>query len=171
MSNGTIQPPISPEVETPSQHSPIEDFYGPFVHLAIHGQENKWWMLYIYLLFNSILVLSCSTIIASQNFLFFHQIVLTLFCGAGFLVAICWIYMIDDYVNASNLYSNVAKEAEVGLPADIKKPFTIRDVHRFQKNPIGTMSFIATSLTILFVIIYIVLFVLTWSSLRSYQAL
>jgi hypothetical protein len=85
--------------------------YGPLLQLAIHGQENKWWMLYVFLMFNSIVLLSCAALYAVQQFTVGHRILLYLFSAAGTLVDVCWIVMAQDYVKASNLYG----ESELGI--------------------------------------------------------
>jgi hypothetical protein len=140
----------------------INEFYFPLVNLAIHGQENKWWMLYIYLVFNSILVLSCSTILVAQSYRLMHQIALSLFCIGGVLINGCWLFMAQDYVHASNLYSDIAREAENWMPAEVRRPLTERQGQRDVKNPIGTMAFITTILPVFFVVTYIIILVLAW---------
>jgi hypothetical protein len=39
-----------------TQRPDVRPVYGALLQLAIHGQENKWWMLYVFLMFNSTLV-------------------------------------------------------------------------------------------------------------------
>lgn len=149
----------------------ITEFYESLIALGIHGQENKWWMLYIFLVFNTILVLSCATILVDDPYGLLHQLTLSLLCSAGLVVAFCWLFMVPDYVNASNLYSDIAREAESRLPAGIRKPLTERKTQRGGKSTIGTSSFIASTIPVLFLIVYVVLLVLTWSSLRTHAAL
>jgi cytochrome b len=146
----------------PEDRHKINDFYTPLVNLTIHGQENKWWMFYIYLLFNSILILSCSTLLTVETYGLVHKIALSLFSVGGILINLCWLFMAEDYVNASNLYSDIAVEAEKYMPEEIRKPLTERQKQRNSKNPFGTMKFIATILPIFFIVIYAIILSLAW---------
>jgi hypothetical protein len=149
----------------------ITEFYASLIALGIHGQENKWWMLYIFLVFNTILVLSCATILVDDPYGLLHQLTLSVLCIAGLVVAFCWLFMVPDYVNASNLYSDIAREAESRLPAGIRRPLTERQTQRGSKSRMGTSSFIAGTFPVLFLIVYVVFLVLSWSSLRTHAAL
>lgn len=134
--------------------------YGALLQLAIHGQENKWWMLYIFLMFNSILLLSCATLFAVQQFSVAHRILVYVFSAAGALIDACWIAMAGDYVRASNLYSDEVVEAEKLLPAGLPGPLTKRASQRADKSPFGTSSFVATAIPVLMILTYVVIVVL-----------
>ena len=128
---GATPPPVAPPPGSENAGPPSNGaMYGAFVHLAIHGQENKWWMMYIYLVFNTILVLSCSTVLVANPYGLAHQLILTVFCTAGFFFALCWLFMVPDYVRASDLYGRIVREAERGLPAGVGRPLNEREEQR-----------------------------------------
>ena len=136
-------------------------YYPALVSLAIHGQENKWWMLYIYLVFNSILLLGCSTILTAQDYQLVHKIALSVFCTAGVLVAIPWLFMAGDYVQASNLYGDIVVKAEACLPTELR-PLTERAAQRVRKSRLGTTLFVAHFLPIVFIFAYLIIALLAW---------
>jgi hypothetical protein len=118
----------------------VSSVYGAPLQLAIHGQENKWWMLYVFLMFNSILLLSCAALLAVQQFNTGHKTLLYLFSVAGTLVDICWIVMAQDYIKAFNLYGDKVVAAEKLLPGALPKPLTERASQRADKSPFGTST-------------------------------
>jgi hypothetical protein len=134
--------------------------YGALLQLAIHGQENKWWMLYVFLMFNSILLLSCAALFAVQEFRTALRILLYLFSTVGTLIDVCWIIMAGDYVNASDLYADEVVEAEKLLPDHFPKPLTKRASQRAEKSPFGTSAFIAKAIPVLLIVMYAVIVVL-----------
>lgn len=136
--------------------------YGILVQLAVHGQENKWWMLYIFLTFNSFLLLSCAALFGVQEFSIAHRILLTAFCAAGTFIDMCWYYMAHDYVKASNLYSDRAVDAEAVFPEGLPKPFTERKNQRAQKHHWGTSEFVAKALPRVLIAIYATAVLLAW---------
>lgn len=146
------------------QEAPPPHWYGSLVALAIHGQENKWWMIYIFLVFNSLLVLGCTALLSSARYGLLHQLLLTLLCGVGLLVAIVWLFMIPDYAAASNLYSDAAEAAECAMPAGMPKPLTERRAQRELKSRLGTIKTAALSLAVLFLVVYTLFIVFTWWS-------
>lgn len=137
-------------------------FYGTLTLLAIHGQENKWWMLYIFLVFNSILVLSCSTVLVAQTYLPIHPILVSVFCLAGLIANILWLLMAKDYIAASNRFTDIAKEAENWMPKDLRKPWQERDSQRKTKNPLATMAATSYTLASIFIVTYIIAATLAW---------
>lgn len=118
----------------------VRSVYGALVQLAIHGQENKWWMLYIFLTFNSILLLSCGALFAAQQFAAAHKILVCVLSAGGTLIDICWIVMAADYVKASNLFSDEVVAAEMLLPEQFPTPFIKRRAQRAVKSRFGTSS-------------------------------
>ena len=137
-------------------------YYAAFVSLAIHGQENKWWMLYVYLLFSSVLVLACVGLFVSTGYGRSHQLILSLLCLAGLVVSVSWIAMTVDYVDASNLFGDIAKEAEAEIPAQLGRPFTRRSEQRSRKPLIGTLKFVALAIPAILGLTYAMLLVLAW---------
>lgn len=143
-------------------HTPdVTPAYGALLQLAIHGQENKWWMLYIFLMFNSILLLSCATLFAVQQFGTAHRVLLWMFAAAGAFIDACWIPMAADYVKASDLYGDEVVEAEKLLPATSPKPLTKRAAQRVDKGSLGTSKFIAITIPVVLILLYVVIAVLT----------
>jgi len=100
-------------------------------------------MLYIVLMFNSILLLSCAALFAVQQFGTGHRVLLYMFAAAGAFIDACWIPTAADYVKASNLYGDEVVEAEKLLPAKFPKPLTKRAAQRADEGPLGTSKFIA----------------------------
>jgi len=149
-----------PEGQKPS----ASHWYNPLVALTIHGQENKWWMIYIFLVFNSLLVLGCTTLLSITDYGLLHQLLFTVLCAAGLWVAVVWLFMIPDYVAASNLYSEAAESAECAMPEGLKKPLTERSAQRRLKSALGTIKVAALSLAVLFLIVYLLFLVFTWWS-------
>jgi len=149
-----------PDGGSSNQKPDVCPVYGALLQLAIHGQENKWWMLYVFLMFNSILLLSCAALFAVQQFSSAHRILIYLFSGAGTLIDVCWIVMAGDYVKASNLYSDEVVEAEKLLPDGLPKPLTKRASQRTSKSRFGTSAFIATAIPGLMILMYVVIVLL-----------
>lgn len=131
--------------------------YGALTQLAVHGQENKWWMLYIVLMFNSILLLGCVTLIGIAPSTTVNRFLLFVFSAFGILINICWIVMAGDYVRASNLYGDKAVEAEASLPCGLPKPFTERQAQRADKCFLGTTEFIAHAVPTMLILMYHIL--------------
>lgn len=147
---------------TPAERPPdVSLVYGALVQLAIHGQENKWWMLYMFLMFNSILLLSCATLFSVQQFSTAHKTLLCVFSVGGILIDLCWIVMAGDYVKASNLFGDEVVAAERLLPAGLPTPLTKRAGQRANKSRFGTSSFIATAIPVGLILIYVTIVVLT----------
>ena len=144
-----------------NQAPDVSRVYGALLQLAIHGQENKWWMLYIFLMFNSILLLSCAALFASQQFGTEHRVLLYMFSATGILIDVCWIAMAADYVNASNLFGDEVVEAENLLPERFPKPLTKRTAQRADKSPFGTSKFVATAIPVLLIVLYVAIAFLT----------
>jgi hypothetical protein len=138
----------------------IRPVYGALLQLAIHGQENKWWMLYVFLMFNSILLLSCAALFAVQSFGAAHRVLLWTFSAVGSLIDVCWILMAVDYVAASNLYGDEVVKAEELLPLGLPKPLTKRAGQRTDKSPFGTSKFVAIAIPVLLIAIYAVIAIL-----------
>ncbi|MBI4032576.1 hypothetical protein HY374_02625 [Candidatus Berkelbacteria bacterium] len=128
--------------------------YAAYVQLGIHGQENKWWMLYIFLMFNSILLLSCATVLVADRFLFAHRLLVTVFSLAGILVDVCWLFMGADYVRASDSYQKAVAKAEKLLPPQFPTPLTEREAARTHKALWGTSGFIVQTVPVVFILIY-----------------
>ncbi len=144
----------------------VSPVYGALVQLAIHGQENKWWMLYIFLMFNSILLLSCGALFAAQQFAAAHKILVCVLSAGGTLIDVCWIVMAADYVKASNLFADEVVAAERLLPSKFPTPLTKRAAQRAVKSRFGTSSFVAQAVPVLLIAMYIVIVVLAllWRS-------
>jgi hypothetical protein len=143
-----------------TQRPDVSTVYGALLQLAIHGQENKWWMLYVFLMFNSILFLSCAALFAVQYFGTAHRVLLWTFAAVGSLIDVCWILMAVDYVAASNLYGDEVVKAEKLLPTGLPTPLTKRAGQRSDKSPFGTSKFIAIAIPILLIVIYVVIGIL-----------
>lgn len=92
--------PLRPDSLAEDVHR--SQYYAAFVTLTVHGQENKWWILYIYLMFNSILILACVGLFVATDYRLVHKLALSVLCGAGLFVGMCWIAMAVDYVAASS---------------------------------------------------------------------
>jgi hypothetical protein len=144
--------------ETPD----VSAVYGALVQLAVHGQENKWWMLYILLMFNSILLLSCAAIFATQHLWTEQRVLLCMFSLAGALIALCWIAMASDYVRASDLYGAEVVVAEKRLPPQFPKPLTKRADQRAGKTFLGTSKFITIAIPVVLILLYAGIMVLAW---------
>jgi hypothetical protein len=140
----------------------VEPVYGALLQLAIHGQENKWWMLYVFLMFNSIILLSCAALFAVHAFGTAHRVLLWTLSLVGSLIDACWIFMALDYVAASNLYGDKVVEAEKLLPNGLPRPLTERAGQRKDKSPFGTSKFIAIAIPVLLILIYVVIAILAW---------
>jgi len=136
--------------------------YGAYIQLAVHGQENKWWMLYVFLMFNSILLLSCAALFAVQQFTAGHRLLLLLFSSCGIFVNVCWILMASDYVKASDLFSAHAVRVEALMPAGLPRPCTERAEQRAKKNYFATSAFLSTAIPLLLSVMYCVLIAITW---------
>lgn len=143
------------------QGADVRSVYGALVQLGIHGQENKWWMLYIVLMFNSILLLSCAALFGAAQFGAVHKALLCVFAGGGVLIDICLIVMAADYVKASNLYSDEIVEAEKLLPAGYPRPLTKRTTQRAAKTFLGTSEFIAYAVPAVLIVMYVILVLLS----------
>jgi hypothetical protein len=136
--------------------------YPAFVQLAVHGQENKWWMLYIFLMFNSILLLGCATVIAADPYQWPHRTLLYAFSLVGVAIDGCWIVMARDYDRASKLYSELAVKAEQHLPDVLPKPLTEREKQRASKSSLGSSGFISQLSPALLIAIYVALLTIAW---------
>ncbi len=144
--------------ETPKPSSQdAASVYGALIQLGVHGQENKWWMLYIVLMFNSILLLSCAALFGVAQFGPKHKILVCVFSGGGLLIDICWLVMAGDYVKASNLYSDAIVEVEQYLPVGLPMPLTARAGQRAEKCFLGTSKFIAYAVPGILIVMYLIL--------------
>lgn len=127
-------------VGTGQEAADVRSVDGVLLQLGIHGQENKWWMLYIFLMFNSILLLSCAALFAAAHCGTLHKVPLSVFAAGGILIDICWLPMAAGSAKASDLYSNEIVDAERRLPQQWPKPRTKRAGQRACKSPSGLAS-------------------------------
>ena len=118
-----------------SKASEVEEkeLYTCIVNLAIHGQENKWQTITVYILFNTILFLAWSTIFAKQNNSWQFIVALQVFPILGILSSVFWLSLGEDYVSASNLFSDLAVEFERNFPPECIQPLTRRKEQRDKK--------------------------------------
>jgi hypothetical protein len=109
--------------------------YGAFLQLTIHGQENKWATLSVFLVFHSILFLGWATLFsASQKPL--TNLVLIALCVVGILTGIAWGLIGIDYSGAAETFSRSLEEAEraLPLPPAISRPIQIREAQKTDKQ-------------------------------------
>ncbi len=129
--------------------------YGSLVQLTIHGQENMWWMIYIFLTFNSILLLSCAALFNANEYTYNHRILLALFTVAGIVTDFCWFRMAGNYHDASRAYADTAEAVEKNFPEALR-PLTKREAGRKPKNQLGEneIHFISRWIPVGFMVIY-----------------
>ena len=144
------------------QKTDVSGFYGALVQLAIHGQENRWWMLYTLLMFNSILLLGCATILASQKVSLASQLLIAFFCGAGATIDGLFIGLASNYNEANDLYQKKVADAEELLPPSFPKPFKLRNSQVDRNSKHKRLGFIVKAVPLVLVALFAAIALLTW---------
>ena len=107
------QPSSSPpSAQPPPPAGDIINAYDLLLKLTIHGQENKWNTLSVFLIFQSILLLGWATFFAAK----IATPVRFALSGIAILSGFAWRFIGTDYAKASWLYSQMAEALESFFP-------------------------------------------------------
>lgn len=139
------------------QSEEISNTYSSLVQLTIHGQENKWQTLYIFLVFNSILLLAWTNVFVAEvkgSFEGDRKHVLWAFCAVGFLSGLLWSILGKDYAAASILFSDLTVKFERDFALKRARPLHKRQKQRDKKGSIPTSRTVIVVTPLIFSILY-----------------
>lgn len=122
----------------------------------VHAEQTRWWILYDFLMANSILILAWATIYAGAK----SSPVLYVLSIAGFLLSILWLGLSKRANGYVDMYGELGKLAEEKTPA-IFGPFSRATKYRSRLPPFKT-GWVLLIIPSIFGLVYVSFIYLTW---------
>ena len=150
--------PTPAELPAPRAMTHSEPAYSITAQHWVHAEQTRWWILYDFLMANSILILAWATLLAGSE-LTIRKPVLLLLSAAGLLLCVLWVTLSHRASGFVDMYSNFGLAAEEQYPAMIG-PFTRANTYRLGLGSLLTSRTVLIVIPTIFAVVYLSFIVL-----------